>query len=143
MNKSIPADIFPGLAMAALGTMMVIAADTVGAATIKCWTNNEGVKEGGTTVPPEYAQQEHEEINKQGMVVNVQERAKTDAEIAEDKRQAELAEEERKLAEEKSLHDSVLLQAFAKVEDLEAARDDKIAAIESSITLAEKRRGKI
>src|SRR3972149_4543035 len=109
MNKSIPADIFPGLAMAALATMLVIAADTVGAATVKCWTNNEGVKECGATVPPEYAQQEHKEINKQGIVVNVQERAKTDAEIAEAKRQEELAEEERKLAEEKSLHDSVLL----------------------------------
>jgi len=120
-----------------------LAATTVSAASIKCWTNEEGVRACGAVVPPEYAQQEHEEINKQGMVVNVQERAKTDAEIAEDKRQAELAEEERKLAEEKSLHDSVLLQTFAKVEDLEAARDDKIAAIESSITLAEKRRGKI
>ena len=65
-----------------------LAATTVSAASIKCWTNEEGVRACGTVVPPEYAQQEHEEINKQGIVVNVQERAKTEAEIAEDKRQA-------------------------------------------------------
>ena len=143
MNKSIPADIFPVLAMAALATMLVIAADTVGAATIKCWTNNEGVKECGTTVPPEYAQQEHKEINKQGIVVNVQERAKTDAEIAEAKRQEELAEQERKQKEFEQRKDQILLSTFSNVEDIESAMDDKIFAIEASISLAEKRKDKI
>lgn len=143
MNKSKHADIFPGLAMFALATILAFTADTATAATIKCWTNKEGVKECGTTVPPEYAQQEHEELNKQGIVVNIQERAKTDAELAEAKHQAELAAEERKQKEAEQRKDQILLSTFAKVEDIESARNDKILTIEASISLAEKRKGKI
>lgn len=143
MNKSKHADLFPGLAMIALATVLAFTADTATAATIKCWTNKEGVKECGTTVPPEYAQQGHEELNKQGIVVNVQERAKTDAELAEAKHQAELAAEERKQKEAEQRKDQILLSTFAKVEDIESARNDKILTIEASISLAEKRKGKI
>ena len=49
---------------------------------IKCWTNKEGYKECGNAVPPEYAQQGHTELNKQGLVVDQQERAKTPEELA-------------------------------------------------------------
>ena len=36
------------------------------AARIKCWTNNEGVRECGNAVPPEYAQKGHKEVSKSG-----------------------------------------------------------------------------
>ena len=35
-------------------------------ARFKCWTNSDGVKECGQNVPPEYAQQGHEEVNSLG-----------------------------------------------------------------------------
>ena len=35
-------------------------------AAIKCWTNHEGIRECGTAVPPEFVQQGHQELSKQG-----------------------------------------------------------------------------
>ena len=50
-------------------------------ARIKCWTNQEGVKECGNTVPPEFAQKEHKEVSEQGVVMEEKERAKTEEEL--------------------------------------------------------------
>ena len=112
-------------------------------ARIKCWTNNEGVRECGTSVPPEYAQKGHEELSKHGTVAEKQERAKTEEELAEEKRQAELKEEEMRQLEEQKKHDNILLATFTNVEDIELSRDDKIAALDSSISLANKRNEKM
>jgi hypothetical protein len=108
-------------------------------AQIKCWTNNEGVRECGTYVPPEFAQKGHEELSKHGTVAKKQERAKTEEELAEKKRQNELKAEEMRQLVVKQRHDKILLATFTNTEDIELARDSKISAIESSISLANKR----
>ena len=41
-----------------------------------CWTNNDGVKECGNSVPPEYAQKETRKRDSQGRVTEIKERAK-------------------------------------------------------------------
>ena len=51
-------------------------------AAIKCWTNKEGVRECGNAVPPEYAQQAHEEKSTSGMTIKRTERSKTPEELA-------------------------------------------------------------
>ncbi len=107
-------------------------------AAIKCWTNNEGVRECGNRVPPEYAQQGHQEISESGMVIDEQSRAKTKAELAEEaKQKALLAEEKRKQAEQKRA-DNILLATFSNVAEIERARDERIKAIDATITLANK-----
>ncbi len=108
-------------------------------ARFKCWTNNEGVRECGEKVPPEFAQQGHQEMSKQGVVVGKKERAKTKEELAEEARLARIAEQEQKVAEEQAKQDKILLDTFTSVTDIETVRDDKLAVIESSITLTKKR----
>lgn len=115
----------------------------INAATIKCWIDNEGVRACGTTVPPEYAQQGHQEFSSQGLVINEQARAKTEEEIAEEARIAAIEEEKQKFAEEQIRQDRILLDTFSNVDDIKVARDEKIAAIEASISLAMKRNEKI
>jgi hypothetical protein len=108
----------------------------------KCWTNNEGIKECGKTVPPEYAQKGHQEMSSQGIVLEKQERAKTGQELEEDARQAVIAKEKQKLIDEQAKQDRILLDTFITIKDIEAVRDDKLAVIESSITLTKKRNEK-
>jgi len=43
---------------------------------IKCWTNDDGVRECGNTVPPEYAQKSHRELTGEGITVSTTKRAK-------------------------------------------------------------------
>lgn len=108
---------------------------------IKCWTNGEGVRECGNAVPPEYAQTEHVEKSKSGVVVRKQERSKTAAEVA--------AERERKLIEAKdkaaaadvarkrAAADRVLLDTFSSEDDLVLARDGQLTNVEAQIKVTE------
>lgn len=112
-------------------------------ARIKCWTNKDGVRECGDRIPPEYSQKKHEVVNRQGLVIEEEERAKTEEELAEEKRQAKIQAEKERLAAEKRREDEILLHTFSSVKDIETARDAKIAALESSIALAERRNEKI
>lgn len=114
-----------------------------GGSKLICWTNNDGVRECGDRLPPEYAQQEHEELNKRGMVVKETERAKTEEELAEEKKQAAIKAEEERVVKEQAKRDKILLDTFTSVKDIEAARDSKIATLETSINLAEKRGAKV
>ena len=100
---------------------------------IKCWTNNEGVKECGNVVPPEYSQKGHEELSDQGVTVKKTARAKTLEELdAEEEAERQQAERER-LAKEQAARDRVLLDTFTTEEDLILTRDGKLNAIDTRI----------
>lgn len=125
-------------------TALVIAGVSFsGQARIKCWTNKDGVRECGETVPPEYSQKEHQELNERGMVVKEKERAKTEEELEEEARQAFIEAEKQRLEEEQAKQDRILLFTYSKVSDIELARDDQLAAIEANIKVTEKRNEKI
>lgn len=106
---------------------------------LKKWQDKNGQWHFGDVIPPEYSQRAHEELNKQGMTVEVKERARTEAEIAEQNRLAAIEEEKKKMAEEQARHDQILLDTFTNIDDLEMARDGKVEAINTRISLAEKR----
>ncbi len=112
-------------------------------ARFKCWKNNEGVRECGETVPPEYAQQGHEEINKSGITVDKKDRAKTEEELTEQKRLMAEEEAQEKKQKKKDKQDRILLETFSSVDDIEMTRNGKIAAIENNINLTNRRTGKI
>ena len=127
-----------------LGSAVILSClSGVAQARIKCWVNNEGIRECGETVPPEYAQKGHQEISTQGVVLKKKERAKTKEELAEAARLAATAAEQKKIEDEKAKQDKILLDTFTSVADIETVRDDKLAVIESSITLTAKRNEKI
>ena len=112
-------------------------------ARIKCWTNKDGFRECGSYVPPEYAQEGHQELSNQGVVVEEQDRAKTNEELAEEARIAAIEAEKERVREEKEKQDRILLDTFTSVGDIELSRTDTLNVIESTITLTEKRIGKI
>ncbi len=108
-------------------------------AAIKCWTNKDGVRECGDKVPPEYSQQGHQELSKQGMIKEEQKRARTDEELAAEAKLAAVQAEEKRQQEQRAKEDMILLETFSSVEDIELVRDERLKAIDSSIKLAEKR----
>ena len=77
-------------------------------ARFKCWTNNEGIKECGEKVPPEYAQKGHQEMSTQGMVLEKKDRAKNKQELAEEARQAELAATQQKIKGSQGQIDTII-----------------------------------
>lgn len=116
---------------------------SIQAAGLKKWQDKDGNWHFGDTIPPEFAQQGHQEISKQGLVIETKERAKTDAEIEEEKQLAAIEKKKQKLAEEQARLDRMLLDTFSNVDDIENARDSKIEAITSRISLINRRSEKI
>jgi hypothetical protein len=106
----------------------------------KCWTNNEGIRECGYTVPPEYAQQKSSTYSSRGVKKDVQERAKTDDEIRaarEDRiRQKELEKEREQQRLKQQAYDRVLIATYIRPEEILDARDRKTAVINGYIDLA-------
>lgn len=114
---------------------------------IKCWTNADGVRECGNIVPPEYAQGEHIETSKSGIVVKKQERSRTREEVAtERERLAEQAAADaaaRAAAEQQAQADKVLLDTFASEDDIVLARDGQLTNVEAQIKITESHIGKL
>ena len=118
-----------------LTIVSILISQPVMAAKFKCWTNNEGVKECGSYVPPEYSQKRIETRSDKGRVVEVRERAKSEAELAEIERLAKLkAIEDAKIAEQKK-QDDILLKTFSNERDINMLRDSKIRVIEGILTV--------
>jgi hypothetical protein len=123
-----------------LGALVVLASPAVEAAKskkIKCWTNKDGVRECGNILPPEYAQQGHEEINERGLTIKTNQRAKTPEEIEAHRQEQERLEAQRKLDEEQAKRDRILLATYATEYDMRLAHKGKVASVDSQITHAE------
>ncbi len=134
MEKRIMQRKGPAIALAAI---FAVAFSSAVDAKIKCWKNSEGVRECGNAVPPEYAQEGHETLNKRGLTVDSKKAAKTveelEAERAAQEKQRQLALEEKK----REQRDRVLLDTFASEDDLVLTRDGQIAHLDSQIRLTQ------
>jgi exonuclease VII large subunit len=124
-------------------TIALLAVSLPATARIKCWTNHEGVRECGQVVPPEFAQQGHEELTKHGTVKDEVERAPTEEELAEIEARKEQERLEREKQKQQARLDKILMNTFTSVEGIKAARDEKIAALDTTINLTNKRTEKI
>lgn len=122
---------------------MALASAPVAAGGIKCWTNKHGVRECGNVVPPEYSQEGYEAIGRHGLTIREKERALSDEEIAERARKEREREELESQQAEQAQQDRILLQTYSSEQDILSSRDDKVAALQGSITLAESRLGKL
>lgn len=108
---------------------------------IKCWTNKDGVRECGNAVPPEYAQGEHVEKSKGGVVVKKQGRSRTQEEIAAERErraaEAKAKAEAQAAAAQRAKSDRVLLDTFSSEDDLILARDGQLTNVEAQVKITE------
>lgn len=118
-----------------LALVALFAQSAAHARSIECWKNHEGVQECGDSVPPEYAQQRIEVINDQGIVIQVREPAKTEAQLREEARHAATAREAKARAEEQARRDRNLLDTFGSINDITLVRNQKIATIQGLINI--------
>ena len=122
------------LAAAALLSGLLCAAGTAAAADspnarngrIYMWTDKDGVRHSGDTVPPEYAQQQKSVLNAQGVELHRDEAPKSPEERAAE---GSLQQERMK----RQQHDRFLLTTYASTRDIERLRDERLAQIDAQI----------
>lgn len=99
------------------------------------WVDKDGITHYGSSIPPEYAAQQSEEINAQGEVIKTQAAQKTPQEIAAEAAAQQQAQQQQHAAAEQKIHDQVLLDTYSSVSDIERDRDSKLSAIDTQINV--------
>lgn len=101
------------------------------------WVDEKGQVHYGDSIPPEYAEQERSELNKQGMTVKTTDGAKTPEQLAEEEQQKQLKAEEKKHAEERAAYDRTLMRTYSSEDDILRSRDHKLAALEITLSITQ------
>lgn len=123
------------LAVAALGLLAVCAAYADSKVKMYKWVDKEGVTHYGSSIPPEYASQQSEQLNAQGQVVKVQEAQKTPEQLAAEARAQQQTQQQAQAVVAAQAHDKVLLDTYTSVADMERDRDSKLSAIDAQINV--------
>jgi chromosome segregation ATPase len=97
------------------------------------WVDKDGVVHYGSSVPPEYASQQLQILNNEGITVQTVAAPKTPEEIAKDKQAKAEAAVKAKQAQAQHDNDQMLLDTYTSVDDIERDRNSRLAAIDSQI----------
>lgn len=97
------------------------------------WVDKNGQVHYGDSVPAEYAEQDREVLNRQGVAVGREEGTVTPEEAAAIAAAEKAAREERK----RKLRDRVLLQTYQSVRELEVLRDTRLELVDAQLTIQE------
>lgn len=95
------------------------------------WVDKNGQVHYGDSIPAEYADQDREVLNRQGVAVG-KEQGTVTAEEARATAEAEKAEKE---AQRRKLRDRVLLQTYQSVEEIEVLRDRRLELVDAQLTI--------
>jgi len=105
------------------------------------WVDEKGQTHYGDRVPSKYLSKEHSLLNEQGVTLRTSKALKTEEELTDEKKKKKLeaTENTKRLIEsrKKALRDRVLLDTFTTENDLTLARDARLDAIDSQISLAQ------
>jgi hypothetical protein len=97
------------------------------------WVDKSGQVHYGDSVPPEYAEQDRDVLNRQGVKVGREEGTITPEEAAAKAAEDKAARDEQK----RKLRDRVLLQTYQSVQELEVLRDNRLDLVDAQLTIQE------
>jgi hypothetical protein len=97
------------------------------------WVDKNGQVHYGDSVPAEYAEQDRDVLNKQGVPVGREEGTITPEEAAAKAAADKAARDEQK----RKLRDRVLLQTYQSVKELEVLRDNRLELVDAQLTIQE------
>ena len=98
------------------------------------WVDDNGITHYGETIPPEYADKDRVELNKDGRVI------KSDEVITPERRRAQQQEEAKKRAEaeaalEQQRHDRTLINTYSSVKEIDLARTRSLQQVDARINM--------
>lgn len=113
--------------------LLALGAGTADAQKMYKWVDKNGQVHYGDKIPPEYANQDREILNKQGMSVGREEGAET----PEEARAREAREAEARAAQAQAQRDRMLLQTYQSVEEIELLRARRLDQIDAQLSIQE------
>lgn len=97
------------------------------------WVDKSGQVHYGDSIPAEYAEQDRDVLNRQGVKVGREEGTITPEEAAAKAVEDKAARDEQK----RKLRDRVLLQTYQSVKEIEVLRDNRLELVDAQLTIQE------
>lgn len=113
--------------------LLAVASGPAAAQKVYKWVDKDGQVHYGDKIPPEYATQDREVLNKQGLSVGHEEGAET----PEEARAREAREKEAKAAQDQAQRDRMLMATYQNVDEIEQLRARRLDQIEAQIIIQE------
>jgi hypothetical protein len=113
--------------------LLALAGGPAAAQTVYKWVDKNGQVHYGDRIPPEYAEQDREILNKQGLTVGREEGSET----PEEARARREREAQQQAAAERARQDRMLLAIYQSVDDIELLRARRLEQIDGQILLQE------
>jgi uncharacterized protein YifN (PemK superfamily) len=101
-------------------------------ATLYKWVDNNGTTHYGETIPPEYADKDHQVLNREGRVIKSEEVMTPERRRAKDLEEAQKREEAEAALEQKR-HDKTLINIYNSVDEIDLARTRNVQQINARI----------
>lgn len=95
------------------------------------WVDEDGKVFFSDQVPPDQVQHKRETLNEKARVLDVVQKAKTEEELAQQKRLEVLRKEQEKVIAKQAADDKVLLATYRSIDDLNRAMENKFALMDS------------
>lgn len=99
------------------------------------WVDKNGVVHYGSSVPPEYANQQLDVLNSEGVTIKTLDVHKTPEQTAKDVQTQKAAAEKAKQDQQQRANDQMLLDTYTSVADIEQDRDSRLAGMDSQINV--------
>ncbi len=119
--------------------LLLLAASLPAQARLYKWVDDQGQVHYSDHVPASQLRHQRKILNEQGVEIKTIRAPKTAAELAAERQAEARRQAEAKKAARQAAHDRMLLDTFTNTDDMEMARDGKIAAIEGVIRLTRSR----
>lgn len=116
----------------------LLSASAIAAGGVQCWTDNQGQRACGDSVPPQYARQQREVFDSQGRVRQVKPREKTEAEVAAEEKAKREADALALKQQKQRDYDRFLLSTYNSEKEIEHARDERITMLDGRQRLVAK-----
>ena len=113
--------------------LFALASGPAAAQKVYKWVDENGQVHYGDKVPPEYANQDREILNKQGLAVGREEGLET----AEEARIREEREKQERAAEDRAQRDRMLVTTYQNVDEIEELRARRLDQIDAQLVIQE------
>jgi len=97
------------------------------------WVDKNGVTHYGSSVPPEYANQQLDVLNSEGLTVKTIQAPKTQEQLAKQKTDQAAAAAEAKQQQKQKATDQMLLDTYTSVGDIEQDRSNRLKAMDAQM----------
>lgn len=99
------------------------------------WVDKQGVVHYGSSIPPQYANQQFEVLNGQGVTVKTLKAAKTHKQLAKEKQAKTTAKIQSKQEQRQQATDQMLLDTYTSVASIKQDRDSRLKAMDAQINV--------